>query len=118
MEPLPLQGSILRSTVTTLLNRVRSTRFAGTTVEAANEAVNQDTLAWTIQYKPLTLAEKEAVLSFLLTVGYSKYFTFSPRCVGDLVTYTVRMTMDSLQVTRRKGNYFISFNLSEEIYLP
>jgi len=117
MEDLPLQSAILRSSVRTLDNRIRSIKFDGTTTEVANEAVHANTFTWTINYRPLSLEEKNLVLPFLLTHGHSKYFSFTPQCTGPLVTYTVRLSPDTLAISRRASLYNITFTLLQETYL-
>ena len=115
-SPLPLQSLLLRSTITTLENRIRLAMFKGTTAEVDNEVVNPNTFTWTLQYKPLTSEERIVVLNFLASIGYSKYFYLDVGCDGQVTTYTSRVTPDSLSVTRIQGKYIIKFEAIEQIY--
>lgn len=109
---LPLQEHILRSTIATIDVATRELQFSEGASEQIIEGVNPVTRSWGITYKPLTLAERDTVVGFLLGKGASGKFSYRDGCVGAL--YAVRMVNASIEMTRRRGKYIVSCELVEQ----
>jgi len=113
---LPLQSSILRASQEGASNRVKELSFGLGAKESVNDPLTPKLLAWEITYKPLTLSDRDTLVSFLLGTGSTKYISYTSGCTNP-ITYTVRMGKDSLKETRKKSKYYISFTLLQQVYL-
>lgn len=114
MADLPLQAKISRTTITTRGNNVTAITLGGAS-EQLDEVINPVAYGWSISYSPLSIVDKTTVEAFLLGVGYSGVFSIDIGCTSP-VTYVVRMDKDTLSISRSRGKYVVSFNITEQVW--
>lgn len=114
MDTLPLAEYILRAITTTRVNRTKVTEKGGTR-EVALDGINTLIGGWEITYKPLSITDRNTLISFLDTKRASKRFLYTPCNINDRLPsgdgYKVRRAIDTLQEVRYNDKYVISFTL-------
>lgn len=113
---LPLQSKILRDTKETSTAIGKETQFGLGVKESQNDPLTPKRTAWQITYIPLSLVDRDTVMSFALSHGSTKFMYYTEGCTV-LKKHTVRIIKDSISETRVRGKYIISFGLIKETHL-
>lgn len=109
---LPLQCSItLKSSLFHIEDIIKAARYDDGFTETAVDGPHPYRRKWAIQYIPLSLTDRDTVMTFLQTHGAFRTFLFTP-INGSPVT--VKRDADSLKEVLSKGKFRISFSLTEQ----